>query len=65
LAGAGFFGPQQTKCGEGVAKGVDDGADADGEDAAGEPDGLPQEALRSARRRTPTALMPIKRITPR
>jgi hypothetical protein len=34
----------------------------DGEDAADDPDGLPQEAARSAIKRMPTTLMLIKRI---
>ncbi len=54
-----MFGDATTKCGAGVAKG-----DADGEDAAGEPEGLPQEAARSASKKTPRTLMRMKRIAP-
>ena len=57
-----MFGDATTKCGEGLAKGADDDVDADGEDAAGEPDGLPQEAARNASRTTPTTLVPMERI---
>jgi hypothetical protein len=39
-----LFAEAATKRGEEVAKRVEDPADADGEDAAGETDGLPQEA---------------------
>jgi len=59
-----LFGEAAYDCGEALANGVDDVVDVAGDNAVGEPDGLPQEAARSASRTIPTTLMLMKRIAP-